>query len=129
MMGCAGAADYDIELPGGYSILRTSAHQVTIAPKTGETSWGAYKIPAKVTEVGWDEKYIIAKQINMVEDPKSDNGVEISDEQESFYWILNTENDVAIGPLSETDFSTKKEELGISQKVLFKKVKSIKTEK
>src|SRR5690606_24371778 len=105
----------------------TSAHQITIAPKTGETSWGAIKIPAKVTEVGWDKKFIMARQINMVEDPESDNGVEIPDEQESFYWILNTENDVVTGPLNEADFSTKKEDLGNAQKLLLKKVERLKT--
>ncbi|BAK16353.1 putative multicopper oxidase [Solibacillus silvestris StLB046] len=33
LTGCAGLADFSIDLPGHYSIVRTSAHNVTIAPK------------------------------------------------------------------------------------------------
>ncbi len=38
LTGCAGLGDYDIDLPGDYSIVRTTAHNVTIAPKEGECS-------------------------------------------------------------------------------------------
>ncbi|WP_158512572.1 hypothetical protein [Rummeliibacillus stabekisii] len=37
--GCAGLADYDVDLPGNYSIIRTSGHEITIAHKT-DIGWG-----------------------------------------------------------------------------------------
>ena len=46
--GCAGLADYEADLPGGYSIVRTSAHSVFIAPKKQEkVIGGASVIPTK----------------------------------------------------------------------------------
>ncbi|GKV70339.1 hypothetical protein NCCP2716_28370 [Sporosarcina sp. NCCP-2716] len=100
LTGCAGAADYDIDLPGEYSILRTSAHQVTIAPKTGTDAWGANAVPAEVTEVGWNDDYILAKQMK--------------GEKNHAYWIIQLSNDHVTGPLSDSSFSEKKEEPGLS---------------
>lgn len=91
--GCAGLGDYDIDLPGNYSILRTSGDQITIAPQN-EIGWGENIVPAKVIEVGWNKKYIIAKQ------KKVDN-------DEVFYWILNVETGNAEKFLNSSDFEEK----------------------
>ncbi|MEH6944856.1 DUF3997 domain-containing protein [Bacillus sp. JJ722] len=125
LTGCPGAADYDIDLPGNYSIVRTSAHDVTIAPKTGEDSWGATIIPAKVTEVGWNDKYIIAKQINLVKDSKSNNGSEIPDEQDYQFWIIQIENGKVTGPLDDSGLTKKKEEYEISDDFVLKGVQDL----
>lgn len=110
LTGCAGAADYDIELPGEYSIIRTSAHQVKIAPKTGTDSWGANAVPAEVTEVGWNDDYILAKQMK--------------GEKNHAYWIIQLSNDQVIGPLNEESFSEKKDEFGLSD-IALKKVRDM----
>jgi len=109
--GCAGASDYDIDLPGNYSILRTSAHQVTIAPKTSENGWGANIVPAEVIEVGWDEEYIIARQMK--------------GEQNYSFWIIQIDNGQVTGPLNDSAFINKKEEYGINSDITMKKVQDL----
>ncbi|WP_026675312.1 hypothetical protein [Alkalihalobacterium bogoriense] len=41
LTSCSGMADYNVDLPGEYSVVRTSAHQVTIAPKIDDSHWGS----------------------------------------------------------------------------------------
>ena len=120
--GCAGLADYEADLPGGYSIVRTSAHSVFIAPKTGEGNWGSNVIPTKVTEVVWDEKYILAKQLGLKDDPKSSNGYQIPENQSVHYWILEYETGETTGPLNEEGFIEKRIEFQIADDVILKDV-------
>ncbi|MGN7410915.1 DUF3997 domain-containing protein [Sporosarcina sp. SAFN-010] len=109
--GCAGASDYDIDLPGNYSVLRTSAHEVTIAPKTSETGWGANVVPAEVTEVGWNDEYIIAKQVK--------------GEKNHSFWIIQIDNGKITGPLNKSNLIDKKEEYGIPSGLTLKKVQEL----
>ncbi|TKI52821.1 DUF3997 domain-containing protein [Lysinibacillus mangiferihumi] len=114
--GCAGLADYDIDLPGNYSILRTSADEITIAPKT-EIGWGPNVIPARVVAAGWNEKYIIAKQ------------KVLESENEFYFWILNIETGVSEGPFNKNDFQKKREEYEISKDVELTNVEDFKKNK
>ncbi|TXK80055.1 DUF3997 domain-containing protein [Paenibacillus sp. N3.4] len=123
LSGCAGLGDFDVKLPNSLSVVRTSAHQVTISPQTSESSWGAPLIPAKVVQVAWDEKYILVKQLSLKADPKSTNGYEIPDESKVSYWIIDSDSRV-IGPMDEGDFNLKKKELEISEDVKLKDVRS-----
>ncbi|MGN7358519.1 DUF3997 domain-containing protein [Paenibacillus sp. SAF-054] len=66
LQGCAGLGDYDIQLPGNFSVVRTSGHQVTISPQLSSHSWGSPIVPAKLVQVAWNEEYIIAKQWGQV---------------------------------------------------------------
>lgn len=111
--GCAGLADYDIDLPGNYSILRTSANEITIAPKT-EIGWGPNIIPARVVAVGWDDNYIIAKQ------------KVIASENEFNYWVLAIETGVSEGPFNKKDFQRKKEDYKIVEDVKLINVEDLK---
>ncbi|PQD93653.1 hypothetical protein CYL18_18785 [Pradoshia eiseniae] len=124
LTGCPGASDYDIDLPDNYSIVRTSANEVTIAPKTSKDSWGSTIIPAKVTEVGWDDQYIIAKQINI--DSESSNGSGIPDEQEYHFWIIQIKTGEVTGPLDDLSLTKKKEEYRISNDIVLKKIEDLK---
>ncbi|MGE7667267.1 DUF3997 domain-containing protein [Ureibacillus composti] len=125
LTGCAGLADYSVDLPGNYSIVRTSAHQVTISPKNGDTGWGSPVIPTKVTEVAWDETYILAKQLGLMKDPNSSNGYEIPNKKDVRFWILEIESGGVMGPFDEASFKDKKKELGISKSVKLKEVKDL----
>lgn len=116
LMGCAGLADYDVDLPGGYSIVRTSAHQVKIAPKHPDKSgWGADVIPAKVIEAAWNENYILAKQLDLIEDPNNQNGYQIPDSTSEYFWIIELQSNTVIGPLTEKEFQNKKHEFGLTE--------------
>lgn len=126
MTGCPGASDYDVELPGNYSIVRSSAHEVKIAPKISEGLWGEAVIPAKVIEAGWNDEYIIVKQVELIKDPKSNNGMEIPDEKSFQFWIIEIKNGKAMGPLDDEDFTKKKQEYQISDDVILKNIKDLK---
>lgn len=99
--GCAGLADYSIDLPGNYSIVRTSAHQVTVAPKISETGTGPAIIPTKVTEVAWDGNYILVKQLSLMDDPASSNGYEIPNNDDEHFWIVEFKSGNVFGPLDK----------------------------
>ncbi|KAB2332783.1 DUF3997 domain-containing protein [Bacillus mesophilum] len=108
--GCAGASDYEIDLPGNYSVIRSSAHDVKISPKIGENGWGPEVVPAEVVEVGWNEKYIIAKQ---QQGAKNEN-----------FWIIEIETENVIGPLNNENFTNKQAEYGIED-ISLKKVQEL----
>lgn len=120
--GCVGLGDYDIKLPNGYSIVRTSAHNVTISPQESENSWGAPLIPTKVVQVGWDDRYILAKQIGLKTDPRSSNGNQIPDESNVKFWIMEMKTKKVIGPLDEKEFLNKKIELSISNELVLQDI-------
>lgn len=126
LTGCAGLADYSLDLPESYSIVRTSAHQVTIARKTSESSWGSDVIPAKITEAAWDHHYILAKQLGLMDDPSSSNSYQIPNNEDIHFWIVEIKSGKVFGPLDEENFAEKKKELGISKSVKLKEIEDLK---
>ncbi len=126
LTGCAGLVDYSLDLPGNYSIVRTSAHQVKVAPKISDSHWGSDVIPTKVTEVAWDDNYILAKQLGLVNDPKSSNGYQIPNNEDVQFWIIEIKSGKIFGPLDEVNFVEKKKEFGISESVIIKKIGDLK---
>lgn len=117
LSGCAGAADYDIDLSGNYSLLKGSAHDVKIQPKISADVWDANDskiVPAEVIEIGWNDDYIIAKQL--------------TNQKEHNFWIIDVEKEQVIGPLNELDFIGKKKEYGINNDIVLKEVKYLNKE-
>ena len=125
LTGCAGLGDYSVDLPGEYSVVRVSAHMVTIAHKEGESSWGSNIIPSKVTELAWDDDYIFAKQLGLKQDPNSNNGIKIPNEDDVHFWILEVKTGEVFGPFGEIGFSEKKNELSISEEIVLKKIEDL----
>ena len=126
LTSCAGLADYDIDLPGDYSVVRTSAHKIFISPEIGDNNWGPEVIPSEVTEVTWDDNYILVKQLVLMNDPNSSNGYQIPNEDDEHFWIINYKNGDIFGPLNEEHFVEKKNELGILESVILKKIEDLK---
>lgn len=124
LTGCPGVADYSVDLPGNFSVVRTSAHQVTIA-QMSDTMWGENIIPIKVTEVAWDDKYIVAKQLGLKKDPNSTNGYVIPNVDDVHFWIVAYQTGEVFGPLEEESFSEKKRQLNISEDVVLKKIEDL----
>ena len=61
-----GLADYSYDLPGGYWLVRSSVHEISITPKEGYDPENPPPIiPAKVAEIAFDDRYILAKQYNL----------------------------------------------------------------
>lgn len=109
MVGCAGAADYEIELINGFKVTRTSAKRVHIG--SPEYSYDELLIPLLadyeegeyVTKVGHDNnRYIIAKT-------NLDN-----------YYLLDTKEPIVCGPFTEEKFIQVKENAEISESVTLK---------
>ena len=109
MVGCAGAADYEIELINGFKVIRTSAQKVHIASQ--EYSYDELLIPLLadydegeyVTQVGHDnDRYIIAKT-NL-----------------NNYYLLDTKEPRVDGPFTEEKFIQVKENAKIPESVTLK---------
>lgn len=126
LYGCAGAGDYVVSLPGGYSLLRGSAHMITINKNIDENIWSEAVIPAKITKLAWNEKYILAKQLGLKRQYPNDpnNTYEIPDESKVSYWILEVVEGKIYGPLTEDEFIKEKKELSIPDNIILKKVSS-----
>jgi hypothetical protein len=126
--GCAGAGDYDIKLSGGYSLIRSSAQMVTINKDEGKNLWGPALIPAKVTELAWDDKYVLAKQVGLKREypDNPNNSYEVLDESKIGFWILQEGDGKVFGPLTEYEFTKKKQELSIPTDLKLKSVASYK---
>ncbi|WP_157805836.1 DUF3997 domain-containing protein [Bacillus sp. mrc49] len=125
LAGCSGLSDYEVDLPGSYSIVSTSEHQVTISPKISEGSWDSAAVPVKVVEVGWDKNFILAKQVVLLDDPENTNNTEIPATENYHYWIIDIKTGVVTGPLDEQNFVDKKSELSISKDIKLKNVEDI----
>jgi len=86
-----GPSDNSYDLPGGYWLVKSSTHDIRIIPKEGyDTSNPPPIVPAKVVEIAFDDRYILAKRYKLKPDPKVKNGYEIPDETKEIYYILDT---------------------------------------
>ncbi len=128
LYGCSGAGDYGTSLPDGYSLLRSSANMVTINKQEGEGVWGDALIPPKITELTWNNDYILAKQLGLkLNNPKDPNDTyKIPDESKVNYWILQINGDNIYGPLTDSEFVQKKKELSIPSNIILKSVSTYK---
>ena len=113
-----GMADFSAELCGGYSVWRTSAHQITI-----HRNDSAPRIPAKVCELGHDHRFIIAKQNHLkLRSLDPQDGYMEPDPGVFSYWILDTDGPTAYGPLTQAEFLQKRQELGVPDSITLKDV-------
>lgn len=126
LTGCPGAQDFSLELPGDYSVESLSAHQVIISSETSrqisDTHWSSIIIPAKVVMLGWDDNYILVKQLGLKKDPNSNNGYKIPDEDNANFWIVAIHSEEVYGPFDEGAFEEKRNELGVLESVKLKYV-------
>lgn len=123
LAGCAGLADYEINLDNGYRIDRLSAHVIAIygnepIKSNDETFYNYLYVPAKVSDVWWNEEYIVAKQIVLVADER---GYEQPPEQPSLddfqYWLIDVHNHQVLGPLNEKELEYEIDKLGLTEKI------------
>ena len=130
LSGCAGLADYAISLDNGYSIDRLSAHQIQIygeeAVNDGnENTFNYLYVPAKVTEVWWNEEYIIAKQLHLKTDERGYEEPPQNPTDDDFsYWIIEKDKNEVKGPLTLKELENDSEQLGIN--VVFTPIEKLK---
>lgn len=105
LFGCAGAGDYSIDLPGKLEVSRINSEDIGIFTMDGTA--GTPVIPSKIIEVGWDDDYVLAKQV---------------ENQKEYYWIIDVKTEKALGPLKNDVFLEKREEFKIPNTVKLKKL-------
>jgi len=113
LSACAGMADYDVDLPSDYWVIRSSAHNIIILRGDG-TLFEETLVPAKVTQIGWDEKFIVANQVSLQKESNESDYL-IPNEKDMHYWIINYKTDEIMGPLDENQFLERKSELQIPE--------------
>jgi hypothetical protein len=111
-----GSADYSYSLPDDFSIYRTSGHQVEIASQSALPG-----VPAKVIEVGWDKRFIIAKQqlLKNRGDFPGDN-FQVPDPSKYQFWIIDVLHTNRVGPLDEKAFKEKRTALDVPDTIKMK---------
>jgi hypothetical protein len=119
-----GHADFSTKLVRDYSVYRTSAHQIMIAPEAWNS--GTPTIPAKVIECAVDRHFILAKRQGLQRrSPGDPNDTYMEPAPSVFdYWILDTSSPEVYGPMTLTEFDAKKRGLGISATVALRDVES-----
>ena len=105
--------------PGGYKVYHTSAHQTII--RNMDAIHGL-DVPSKVIGIGWDTRFIIAKQqllTNRNHFPGDNYEVPVPGKYA--FWILDTKDSVKrYGPLDEQKFTAKRKEIGVPVSLLLK---------
>jgi hypothetical protein len=119
-----GANDFSYALAGKYQLWRTSAHQVMIAPTyTSETPI----IPAKVIEVAWDSRFILAKRQELKRRSQSPNDTYMEPLDGQFdYWIIDVSGPTLYGPFDESAFRAKRREIAVPDSLHLKDVYAFK---
>ncbi|SFJ57120.1 DUF3997 domain-containing protein [Planctomicrobium piriforme] len=103
-----GPRDFTVPLPKNYFIYCMSADRIFIAPK----SWGESTpiIPPKVVEVGFDDRFLIAKQLELTQSDYKTPPTVVAQQ----YWILDFGRPEVVGPLTAESFTAERQRLGVS---------------
>jgi hypothetical protein len=104
-------SDYSYAVAGDYRLIKTNPDEVAVVPK-GHWDEKTPKIPSKVIEIGWDDRFVIAKQERM---PKLDANDRVGGPvMDQFgYWILDAKTPEVYGPMLYEDFGLKRRELQV----------------
>ena len=124
MILSCGMQDYSYEMTDGYQVWRSSAHMVKIFNKHG-TNGRTMKVPPKVVEVAWDQRFILAKQQHLRPRGPGD-GYEVPVEGQYSYWILDVKESRCEGPLDASGFASRRVELGVDAALILRDVRSCK---
>lgn len=116
-------ADYSIPLDYGYLIDRLSAYEIAISGdepvQPGDDTREDYLyVPEKVTDVWWDDQYIVAKQLKLT---ATENGYKEPPQNISLkninYWIIDVNNHQLLETIDEDELQHAIEKLEITEKV------------
>ncbi len=132
LSGCFGPGmeDYSYTVGTGYMLDRTSGHQISVVPIGGNDGTKP-EIKAKVVQIAWDERYVVAKQLGLKKayPDNPNNSYEVPDENAVQYFILDTIDLKLYGGFDFDEFQQKEKELGIADKLVLKDVNSYSKQK
>ena len=132
LTGCAGMADYTISLDNGYRIDRLSAHQIAIygdkpVQSEDKTVNNYLYVPAKVTDIWWNEEYIVVKQILLMADENEyEQPPENPTDNDFNYWIIDVKNSQPLGPLDEKELGNETDKLGLTEIISLTSIEKLK---
>jgi len=119
-----GTQDYEYNVGTGYKLYRISGHNIVVAP---DGNWSEKPvIEAKVTEIAWDERYVLAKQLGLkrVYPDNPNNTYEVPAESKVQYFILDTVDLKIYGGYNLDEFTEERKALGISDELKLEDVSS-----
>lgn len=132
LSGCFGPGmeDFSYTVGSGYMLVRTSSHQISVVPIDGNDGTKP-EIKAKVVQIAWDERYVIAKQLGLKKayPDNPNNSYEVPDENVVQYFILDTIDLKLYGGFDFDEFQQQEKELGITEKMVLKDVNSYSKQK
>ncbi|KFN02655.1 DUF3997 domain-containing protein [Bacillus clarus] len=121
LTGCTGSTNHlAYTINDEYELINTSGNAFELFP-THDAVYATQYIPAKVTEIGWDDKYIIAKQVEEKSDPNNPEAA-ITNKKNEHYWIIDVKHNKRFGPYNEKQFTEQKDAFKI--KTSFQTVES-----
>jgi len=118
------SGDYKIHLTSDYYIFRVNSGKIIVALREDIGGSMNYKnvfddVKARIiSEVGYDENFIIAKQNKSQDLSEVDN--------DTYYWILDMKNECSYGPYNYDEFLEEKKELGVPDEIKLKNLNEYK---
>ena len=103
--GCAGLADYGYNIVNGYKLNYNNSSDVRVILEN-YSGYEEYCLPTKIVEIAWNDRYIIAKQYELVDrnEYKGDT-YKIPDKNKVNYWILDSLEKERYGPYTLDEFN------------------------
>ncbi|MCR8845058.1 DUF3997 domain-containing protein [Paenibacillus sp. SC116] len=96
-------------------------NRIIISPKEGDDIFGSPVIGTKVVQVGWNEDYIVAKQVGLKPDPHATNAHRmILDDSRTNFYILDLKNKKKYGPLNDTRYVEQRNKMKVPNEVVLR---------
>jgi hypothetical protein len=124
LSGCAFPSPYtQYDIGADYEVLQSSTNGTHILPKMDAFN-ASQLIPPVVTEVAWNDSYILAKQLELQPDPLNPDA-QTPNQQNARYWIIDLKYNKRFGPYTKKQFEAQKKEFRISSSLQLQKVEKL----
>lgn len=101
LFGCAGLADYNTKLGGGYELWRVNSWEIVICRVDPQRpALGDSVIEAFVSEVAFNHQYIFARQLVL----DRENSPPVDLDGEPVYYIITLASGEISGPMTAEEF-------------------------
>lgn len=121
LSGCFGPGmnDYTYTLVKDYRLSHSSSNDIVIF-KNDDNMGIKTVIHAKVTKVAWDDNFILAEQIPLIEETMELDKTKLN------YWIIDVNTEEIYGPLTKEELELKRSELQIDSSLELKEPEKFK---
>lgn len=124
LSGCVLPSRYtQYDISADYEVLQSSGNKTQILPKMDAFN-ASQLIPPVVTEVAWNDSYILAKQLKLQSDPLNPDA-QVPNQQNANYWIIDLQHNKRFGPYTKKQFDAQKREFRISSSMQLQKVEKL----